>query len=65
MKMAATASYSAVPSMLIVAPMGSTNLDILGSTPFPRSMHSMVIGKVAEEEAVPNAVVSAFIMLAT
>ena len=26
MKMAATASYSAVPSMLIVAPIGSTNL---------------------------------------
>ena len=26
MKMAATASYSAVPSMLMVAPMGSTNL---------------------------------------
>ena len=26
MKIAATASYNAVPSMLIVAPMGSTNL---------------------------------------
>ena len=26
MKMAATASYNAVPSMLMVAPMGSTNL---------------------------------------
>lgn len=29
MKMAATASYSAVPSMLMVAPMGRTNLAIL------------------------------------
>jgi len=27
MKMAATASYKAVPSMLIVAPMGRTNLE--------------------------------------
>ena len=31
MKMAATASYSAVPSMLIVAPMGRQNLDQQGT----------------------------------
>ena len=37
MNMAAIASYSAVPSMLMVAPIGSTNLDTLGSTPFFRS----------------------------
>ncbi len=65
MKMAATASYSAVPSMLMVAPMGRTNLEIRGSTPFLFSRQSMVTGRVAEEEAVPNAVVSALAMLPT
>lgn len=33
MKIAATASYNAVPSMLIVAPIGMTNLDTRPSTP--------------------------------
>lgn len=47
MKMAATASYKAVPSMLIVAPTGITNLVTLGSTPKP-SMVWIVIGIVAE-----------------
>lgn len=48
MKIAATASYSAVPSMLMVAPIGKTNLDTLGSTPFLSSKQPIVIGKVAE-----------------
>ena len=34
-KMAATASYSAVPSMFIVAPIGRTNRDMMGSILFP------------------------------
>ena len=34
-KMAATASYSAVPSMFIVAPIGRTNRDMRGSILFP------------------------------
>ena len=45
--------------MLIVAPMGSTNLEILGSTLFFSSRQFMVTGSVAELEAVPQAVVSA------
>ena len=48
MKIDATASYNAVPSMLIVAPIGTTNLVILGSTLFLFSRHSIVIGSVAE-----------------
>jgi hypothetical protein len=60
---AAMASYSAVPSMLMVAPMGRTNRATLGSTPFFSSRLSMVTGRVAAEEAVPNAVVSALPML--
>ena len=48
--------------MLIVAPIGRTNLEILGSTPFLTSRLSIVTGKVAEDEAVPKAVVKAFIM---
>ena len=59
MKMAATASYRAVPSMLMVAPMGRTNLEILGSTPFFSSRQLMVTGRVAELEAVPQAVMMA------
>ena len=46
-------------TMLIVAPMGSTNLEILGSTLFFSSRQFMVTGSVAELEAVPQAVVSA------
>ena len=48
--------------MLIVAPMGRTNLDILGSTLFFSSRQFMVTGRVAELEAVPQAVVSALSM---
>ena len=59
MKMAATASYRAVPSMLMVAPMGRTNLEILGSTPFFSSRHFMVTGRVAELDEVPQAVMMA------
>ena len=47
-KMAATASYSAVPSMLMVAPIGSTNRAIRGSTPFFSSSAAIVSGRVAE-----------------
>lgn len=48
MKIAATASYNAVPSILMVAPMGRTNLETLGSTPFLSSRQPIVIGSVAE-----------------
>ena len=48
MKMAATASYNAVPSMLIVAPTGSTNRVTRGSIPFVSSKHLYVTGRVAE-----------------
>lgn len=47
-KMAATASYRAVPSMLMVAPTGSTKRAICRSTPQFSRRHFMVIGKVAE-----------------
>ena len=46
--------------MLIVAPMGRTNLVTLGSILFLFSIASMVKGNVAEDDAVPNAVKSAF-----
>ena len=59
MKMAATASYSAVPSMLMVAPMGRMNLEILGSILFPCSRLLTVTGRVAELLAVPKAVARA------
>lgn len=45
-KIAATASYNAVPSILMVAPMGTTNLVTLGSTPI-LSKHCIVTGNVA------------------
>lgn len=38
-KMAATASYNAVPSMLMVAPIGSMKREICGFTLFFSSMH--------------------------
>jgi len=47
-KMAATASYRAVPSILMVAPTGSMNLVTLTSTPHFSSKHLMVTGRVAE-----------------
>ena len=46
--MAAIASYKAVPSMLIVAPIGSTKRETRGSTPFFVSRQSIVTGRVAE-----------------
>ena len=58
-KMAATASYKAVPSILIVAPIGRMNLDILASTLLPFSRLLTVTGNVAELLAVPNAVARA------
>lgn len=48
MKMAAKASYRAVPSMLMVAPTGSTNLVTRLSTPLFSSRHLKVMGRVAE-----------------
>ena len=86
-KMAATASYRAVPSMFIVAPIGNTNLNvekyyfktynlgeifftvslhllIRGSTPFFSSRVLIVTGRVAELDAVPNAVTYTFPILA-
>ena len=56
MKIAAAASYRAVPSILIVAPRGSTNLVDFSEIPALSTAHSMVIGRVAEELAVENAV---------
>lgn len=47
-KMAARASYSAVPSMLIVAPTGSTNRVTRLSTLLFSSRHLKVTGRVAE-----------------
>lgn len=48
MKMAASASYSAVPSMLMVAPTGSTKRVTLLSTLLFSSKHLNVTGRVAE-----------------
>lgn len=48
MKMAARASYKAVPSILTVAPTGSTNLVMRRSTPRPSSRQRKVMGSVAE-----------------
>ena len=59
MNTAATASYRAVPSMLIVAPIGRMNLEILESTLQPCSKLFTVTGKVAELLAVPKAVARA------
>lgn len=48
MNIAATASYKAVPSMLIVAPIGSINREIVGLTLFFSSKQFIVTGNVAE-----------------
>ncbi|KAH9401492.1 hypothetical protein TYRP_016883 [Tyrophagus putrescentiae] len=56
MKMAATASYSAVPSMLMVEPTGMQKRTIRLSSPAPSSRQWKVTGMVAEEEEVPKAV---------
>ena len=50
--------------MLMVAPIGRTNLVTLGSMWFLCSKASMVRGSVAEDEAVPKAVASTLAMLA-
>lgn len=63
MKIAATASYKAVPSILMVAPIGKTNLVIRGSTLFPSSKQLIATGRVAELEDVPNAVTNAWAKL--
>ena len=42
----------------------STDLEILGSTPFFSSSKFIVTGNVAVEDAVPKAVVKAFVILA-
>lgn len=47
MKMVPTDTKSAVPSMLTVAPMGSTKREIRGSTPHLSFMQRNVIGSVA------------------
>ena len=59
MKTAATHSYNAVPSILMVAPRGNTKLEILFDTPAFFSTLLIVRGSVADEEEVENAVVSA------
>lgn len=46
--MAATASYRAVPSMLMVAPTGRTNRAIRLSIPLFSRRHFRVMGSVAE-----------------
>jgi len=56
MNMAATHSYRAVPSMLMVAPSGSVKEDILLETPLLFSTALMVRGRVADEEEVEKAV---------
>ena len=48
MKIGATASYRAVPSMLMVAPTGSTNLVTRLSMCMFSSKHWNVTGRVAE-----------------
>ena len=59
-KIDATASQRAVPSMLMVAPIGNTNLVTLLSIPIFSSKQRNVIGKVAALEAVPRAVIQAY-----
>ena len=54
--MAATHSYKAVPSIFTVAPKGSTKLAVLCDTPARFFTHSIVRGRVADDEAVENAI---------
>src|SRR5690606_29923788 len=53
---AAAHSYNAVPFMLTVAPSGKTKLEILFDTPAFFSTQSIVTGRVADDDAVENAV---------
>ena len=55
MKTAATPWYRLVPSMLMVAPTGSTKLETSLSTPICSSTRSMVTGRVAALELVEKA----------
>lgn len=55
MKMMPAGKYSADPSMLMVAPMETTNRDKDRDTCLVASTHRMVTGKVAMEDAQPNA----------
>ena len=55
--MTVSASYNAVPFMLMVAPRGSTNWHTSLDTP-KRLQQRIVTGSVAAEESVPNAVIS-------
>ena len=48
----------AVPSMLMVAPSGSTSRDTVGETPLELA-HRIVTGRVPAEDAQPIAVASA------
>ena len=54
--MAATHSYRAVPSIFTVAPNGSTKLLVRLDTPAFFSTHSSVMGSVADDDEVENAV---------
>ncbi len=62
MKMTPAHSYSAVPFMFTVAPMGSTKLEIVLETPALFSTSLIVTGKVALDEQVENAVTMAALM---
>ena len=62
MKITPAHSYSAVPFMLTVAPMGSTKLEIVLETPALFSTSLMVTGRVAFDEQVENAVAIAPLM---
>ena len=62
-KTTATASYNAVPSMLIVAPSGSTKFAARLEHSPSFSALSMVTGRVAELESVPTAVINARFIL--
>lgn len=63
MNIAATASYKAVPSILIVAPIGITNLQTRESTWFLSSKQLIATGSVAELDDVPKAVAIACAIL--
>ena len=54
--MTATASYSAVPFMLTVAPTGNTNLDMFLLILFLSSVHLSDVGSAAVLDAVANAI---------
>jgi hypothetical protein len=59
MNTAAIASYSAVPSLFMVAPRGSTKLEMCRGTPRPSSTQRIVTGSDAALELVVNATTNA------